>query len=344
MLRALNPKKFSLVLIALFTCLFVYLNVYTLVAIPLAKHGQNQYAGFFCEHFSTASSDVFQRLEFDWSTRWQKARSPNPAVAILDIDEKSLAELGQFPFPRSFYARLLEKLKEQGVAVVAFDFLFAESDRVGNQDIVAWLERNRKQLGLREELFTRMHKELLVVSSDEQFGLTINRVQFPITLGYAFEGDANFTSGMAKKILNSMAYGNLVSHNQIEASGIPLSDFAVMDYGDYPVLPNDTIVSPNMNNSLFRLGAFNAVPDPDSVLRKARLVTMGTQNGNIYPSLAVQALSQYWRSDWKLDKKRELFLHNSLGKKVPVDPFGEIFLRYYGGSKTIPTYSFYDAY
>lgn len=54
---------------------------------------------------------------------------PDTAVRIVDIDEAALAEYGQWPWPRTIVARLIDKLTEMGVAVVAFDAVFAEPDR-----------------------------------------------------------------------------------------------------------------------------------------------------------------------------------------------------------------------
>ena len=50
-------------------------------------------------------------------------------VRIVDIDEASLAEHGQWPWPRTRIARLVEALAAQRVRVVVFDVIFAEPDR-----------------------------------------------------------------------------------------------------------------------------------------------------------------------------------------------------------------------
>src|SRR5262245_34309832 len=51
------------------------------------------------------------------------------AVRIVDIDEAALAAHGQWPWPRTIVARLVERLVEKGALVVAFDVVFAEPDR-----------------------------------------------------------------------------------------------------------------------------------------------------------------------------------------------------------------------
>ncbi len=55
---------------------------------------------------------------------------PQLPVMIIDIDESSLKQLGQWPWPRTLIARLVDKLAEAKVKAVAFDVLFAEPDRL----------------------------------------------------------------------------------------------------------------------------------------------------------------------------------------------------------------------
>ncbi len=66
--------------------------------------------------------DGYQRIE-------PRIYNPDTPVRIVDIDEAALQEYGQWPWPRSIIARLIEKLTDKGAAVVAFDAVFAEPDR-----------------------------------------------------------------------------------------------------------------------------------------------------------------------------------------------------------------------
>lgn len=56
-------------------------------------------------------------------------QSPRPVI-VIDIDEQSLLHLGQWPWPRTLLAELVDKLTEMGAAVIGFDILFAEPDRL----------------------------------------------------------------------------------------------------------------------------------------------------------------------------------------------------------------------
>jgi adenylate cyclase len=51
-------------------------------------------------------------------------------VVIVDIDEKSLKAIGQWPWPRTRVADLITRLTQMGALVIAFDIVFAEPDRM----------------------------------------------------------------------------------------------------------------------------------------------------------------------------------------------------------------------
>jgi adenylate cyclase len=66
--------------------------------------------------------DLFQVLR----PREQTARP----VVIADIDEASLKEIGQWPWPRTVVADLVTRLRELGAVAIGFDIVFAEPDRM----------------------------------------------------------------------------------------------------------------------------------------------------------------------------------------------------------------------
>lgn len=66
----------------------------------------------------------FDTLQQTHPREWQDL-----PVRVVDLDEASLAQYGQWPWPRSTLAQLTDQLREYGAVVVAFDVLFAEPDR-----------------------------------------------------------------------------------------------------------------------------------------------------------------------------------------------------------------------
>src|SRR5580700_2464091 len=66
--------------------------------------------------------DTYQRID-------PRVKTARP-VTIVDIDEKSLAKLGQWPWPRTHIADMIINLTKLGAVVIAFDVVFAEPDRL----------------------------------------------------------------------------------------------------------------------------------------------------------------------------------------------------------------------
>ncbi|BBK38435.1 guanylate cyclase [Allostella sp. ATCC 35155] len=70
---------------------------------------------------------------FDQLQRWFPRTDEAVPVRVVDVDEGSLARIGQWPWPRAVLAELTQRLGEAGAAAVAFDMLFAEPGRGGEQ-------------------------------------------------------------------------------------------------------------------------------------------------------------------------------------------------------------------
>ncbi|THD54975.1 MAG: CHASE2 domain-containing protein [Bradyrhizobium sp.] len=85
------------------------------------------------EELRVRTFDTFQRFD-------PRVKTARP-VTIIDIDEKSLAKLGQWPWPRTRIADLVANLAKLGAVVIAFDVIFSEPDRL-NPDTAADTFRN----------------------------------------------------------------------------------------------------------------------------------------------------------------------------------------------------------
>src|SRR5581483_169874 len=71
---------------------------------------------------------------------------PNLPVRVVDIDEESLAKIGQWPWPRTTMAKLLQRLTEGGAAAIAFDVLFAEPDNASLEQVAKRLPPSDAEL------------------------------------------------------------------------------------------------------------------------------------------------------------------------------------------------------
>src|SRR5262245_10972439 len=73
---------------------------------------------------------------YDVRARFRQDAATKPAeVAIIAIDDDSLAQLGRWPWPRSRIAAMLDKVSSYGPKVIGLNILFSEPDR--NPGIVA---------------------------------------------------------------------------------------------------------------------------------------------------------------------------------------------------------------
>ena len=67
-------------------------------------------------------------------------------VVIIDIDEKSIGEIGQFPWRRDIFADLIQKLNQYGVSVITFDVFFSEEDKQNPKDLLSQLQKETDEL------------------------------------------------------------------------------------------------------------------------------------------------------------------------------------------------------
>ena len=78
----------------------------------------------------------------DWLTRSLPQRPVPAQITLVDIDERSLAELGPWPWPRPVMARLMQSLRERGAKLQVWDVFFADSAQ-GNDTIAAQLSAGK---------------------------------------------------------------------------------------------------------------------------------------------------------------------------------------------------------
>ena len=67
-------------------------------------------------------------------------------VTIIDIDEKSIAKVGQFPWRRDAYSKILKNLNQHNPKAIAFDIVFSEEDKQNPKDLLLQLQKESNQL------------------------------------------------------------------------------------------------------------------------------------------------------------------------------------------------------
>ena len=93
-----------------------------------------------------ASTDVFRTLErrfYDWAST-QTSRQPSSRIAVIAIDDQSIANIGRWPWPRDVHAQLIDKLAEaKAKTVVNTAFFFEPQTDRG----LAYIRKIKETLG-----------------------------------------------------------------------------------------------------------------------------------------------------------------------------------------------------
>ncbi len=134
-------------------------------------------------HEKPALVEVVDHRTMDIMFRIRGAVPVSGQVVIVDIDEKSLGRIGQWPWPRNILARLTQNLIDGKARAIGFDIIFAEQDRTSPARFFKDLETS---------LRTRIPKDLLAdldtdpsLDYDAAFGQALS--SGPTVLGYGFE-------------------------------------------------------------------------------------------------------------------------------------------------------------
>src|SRR5512139_2282242 len=221
------------------------------------------------------------------------------SVAVVDLDEASLARLGQWPWPRYRVTRLLEKIREAGATAVGLDVVFAEPDRTSLRTLSGEI---RQDLGVGIGL-AGLPPEAL----DTDTALARVLADGPFVLGYQFDFDAGTGA-------------SCVLHPLRAAVRSGAGGEADPDLFDAPgVICNLPILARSAGSS----GFFNVTPDPDGIVRRVPLVIRHA--GVLYPSLALAVYLRTRGGDVLLETGPEGVVALRLdGRIIPLDRRGNL--------------------
>jgi adenylate cyclase len=79
--------------------------------------------------------EILEEKTLDLRFTARGAVKPGPETVIAAIDEKSISRLGRFPWPRSVWGRVVDRLTDEGARVIVFDVFFTEPESVQSDDL-----------------------------------------------------------------------------------------------------------------------------------------------------------------------------------------------------------------
>ena len=240
-----------------------------------------------------------------------------PPIVIVDIDEASLRAEGQWPWSRARIADLVDRLSDAGVAVIAFDILFAEPERNPVQQILSELKDAEPPLA-------------------------------QALAGYSERIDAD--RRLAASLQRGDSVLGFVLHNEpVSPGGALPKPVARLDAGARVVIPEMQSATGNLPLLQTAAGAggfLTTLPDHDGAIRRSPLLLR--HDGAVYPSLALAAASAYLLVDGpRIHLARvgpvDAVDHLTLGDQyVPVDAAGQVLVPYRGRARSFPSLSATD--
>jgi adenylate cyclase len=225
--------------------------------------------------------------------------SPVRPVVIVDIDEASIAALGQWPWPRTILADLLTRLAELQAAAVAFDVIFPEPDRSSPNEAVKHF---------REVDDATRERLAHLPSNDEVFARAIAQ-------GRVVVGQSGTHAAGARAPENS-----------------PQTGFATV--GPDPArflisFPHILRNLPNLEHAAAGRGLFTIRPESDGIVRRVPMVMRA--EGQLVPALTLDLLRTVTGSGAILIRTDEAGVRAVAvpGLEIPTDQNGRVWV-YFG--------------
>ena len=233
----------------------------------------------------------------DTAMRLHKPSPKDRRITIVDIDEKSLKALGQWPWSRNKIATILTNLTEAGATVIGLDIVFAEKDNSSPINIAKSAHIPVKELPDYDKILAQ------------------TLATTPTITGMIFDLKKQNTNTAPNSNALYIQHGKGKNESLLEAKG---------------VTPNIPILQQNSISS----GSFNTIPDEDGIVRRVPLLF--AYDHTIYPSLSFEMIRMLLgtkRVDIFYDQNgvEKIKMGNII---IPTDSQGRLFVNYHGPKRT----------
>lgn len=244
-------------------------------------------------------------------------------IAIIAIDDKSIAEQGRWPWSRKKMAELLMNLKQLEAGVIAFDIIFSESERNAITETIHHIKEIPVEN--RPTLQPDFEKLTPYFDFDSKFAEALS--QNEDVLGFVLTQGNNEPIGQLPAPLLTL------SDQEINATYIPVMDGSLANL-------------PNLQQAAKNGGFLNSDPDEDGTLRYTNLLLI-YKNG-VYGSLALEATRDFLLTE-KIQLVQSAYGSSTILEGIQMDQFviptderGRILIPFRGGPYTFPFYSATD--
>ena len=329
------------------------------------------YAATFLGERPTPLFDSIYRLELsslDYRFQVRGRTKIDPRIVIVDIDQQSQEALGHWPFPRFYFARLLDNIREDGGRVVAFDITFSKPDETAKplEELSSELtEQQKKGEPANPALLARIAALRKEYDYDQQFADAIQRFGH-VVLGNYFLYTETDLKGVTPKALahyaDALAFFPFPQVRTLPSFGSTPATARlpqlIEKYEQARLVPrgaeaNTDLLTGAVASEAGGTGYFNVVVDADGVVRHVPLaipygLDADRRNWDMYASVDVQALRVYLALPTEqtvLSYGAGGIFNIEFGHKLTVHPdyVSRMLVNFRGPTRTYPYVSFADA-
>lgn len=261
--------------------------------------------------------DTLENLAYDFRLRLALPDQTDKKVVIIDIDEKSLGEIGHWPWERNVLASILDNLFDYyQIKSLGFDIVFSEADVGASDQVLNELAQSPlKDQPAFQAIYTKAQPRM---NRDDAFARSLQNRN--TVMGVVFDpNEATLKKGELPPALPNFNASIIESFNFIHAKGYT---------ANLPVLQQHALAGGFFDNPQL---------DDDGVFRRVPLLQ--AYNGQMYPSLALALTSAsldnntlkigYSVLDEATGLKSLEWIY--LGERaIPVDERGDVLVPYIG--------------
>ncbi|MBX7067350.1 MAG: adenylate/guanylate cyclase domain-containing protein [Parachlamydiales bacterium] len=265
---------------------------------------------FFKSWIIKLESDTYDRQ----LRRYYRPLSSTPSVAIVAIDDKSLEEVGRWPWDRDKIAKIALELKRLGASVIAFDMVFSEPQSNAVKEVMAAAPALSKEL------------EPFLTQFDADSALASALSKSPSLLGFAFTTNGKKVGTLPSPLLT-------LSSDEIQESLIPNMNGYICNL-------------PLFQSASAGSGFLNTTIDSDGILRFSPLIMRDQEK--VYPAFALAAAKEFLSAPFtgivstKVNDF-QVIQSISLGNRtIHTDPWGRILIPFEGPPFSFPYLSAVD--
>jgi adenylate cyclase len=289
-------------------------------------------AALLYQSFGHKKPDLLASLDTRITDAMFRVRGPEATtglVVVVDLDEKSLKRMGQWPWPRDVVAQLVRNIQAAGATVIGFDIVFAEEDRTSPKRYLDEIAPFLREVSF--EGFGSLRDDPAL-----DHDLTLGRAvaASPTVLGYTFQTEDD---GLKDPLAAPFPSCNI----QVDPPAVNYADLALFDA--HRAIVNIPAVAQAETE-----GFFNVFPDPAGTVRKVPLFM--AMDAIPYPSLALEVLRLgLGEQGYTIHVSRQVkagrqgLLGVTLGDRtIRTDDLGQMTVNFRGPVKTFPYVSAAD--